>query len=220
MTSTPNREESPRGGLGKVNPPGGGPALRAAFLKPLSSGDPYPERHWMAHVVLEYSTSSALLSVYSVSHTEAQTLPPTAVQLASVQGFFGLTKKQLAEVCGVQRQTIYDWYAKKFEAEGEKARRLSRLFGLAERFKREGLKAVSERSSRRPLKSGETLVDLLTDEDREKDLTMLVRELNWQDEEQRSKSAQAARERLGGRTLSLEERNSILEENLEDVVDR
>jgi hypothetical protein len=51
-------------------------------------------------------------------------LPTTAAQLDEIQGFFGLSKSQLAKACRVQRQTIYDWYARRFEAEGRNAQRL------------------------------------------------------------------------------------------------
>jgi len=51
-----------------------------------------------------------------------------------VQAFFGLSKSLLAKACRVQRQTIYDWYAGNFEAEGENEDRLQQLWRLTERL--------------------------------------------------------------------------------------
>src|SRR5690606_9698811 len=125
-------------------------------------------------------------------------LPTTAVQLAAVQGFFGLAKTQLAAVCGVQRQTIYDWYAEKFQAEGAHARRVGQLYKLVTRLTNVGLDALSGRVATRHLMTGKTLLDALREEQiDEREVMALVAELGRAGDQQKLRGAAAARERLG-----------------------
>ncbi len=148
-------------------------------------------------------------------------MPPTAEQLAAVQTAFGLSKTQLARVCGVQRQTIYDWYAGNFEAQGNNARRLATLHGMAERFRIEGLRALSSREVSRALSPGRTLLELLSEA--EVDGTAvgtIVPQLDEMTVAARCRGAAAARERLGWAPVPKRSADETLESNLDDFVDR
>src|SRR5439155_1457842 len=89
------------------------------------------------------------------------TVPETAEKLAVVQARFGLNKTQLAQVCQVQRQTIYDWYAGRFDAEGKNAKRLDELYSLA-RDSASLVNAVSPKLTDKALASGKSLFALLS----------------------------------------------------------
>lgn len=196
--------------------------LSAAFEQPLSSSSISPELYW-ASLFAEFSTfhNDHLVPSFSEPPPVRQVLPSTHVQLAAIQGFFALTKTQLATVCGVQRQTIYDWYAEKFEAEAENAKRLTRLYLLVEHLKAKGLSAISGRESVRPLSTGETLIDLLADEGRDaRQLSALIQQLNQNDVGVRARGAAAIRQRLGWSPPTEEETKATLEGNLVDAVDR
>ncbi|HMA97652.1 MAG TPA: hypothetical protein VKP30_33435, partial [Polyangiaceae bacterium] len=103
-------------------------AMVLAFVVPMSSSNARPEDCWAP--VFEQSSSIYNSPFREKPRTRVpvdELLPLTAERLAAVQSFFGLSKTQLAQVCRVQRQTIYDWYAGNFEAEGDNASRLRRL---------------------------------------------------------------------------------------------
>src|SRR5690606_26948214 len=95
---------------------------------------------------------------------EPSLLPTTAEQLGRVQAFFGLSKSLLAKACRVQRQTIYDWYAGNFAAEGENAERLQQLWRLTERLSAKGLESVPSIMIQRKRQDGSTLASLLAAE--------------------------------------------------------
>jgi len=122
----------------------------------------------------------------------------------------------LAAVCGVQRQTIYDWYAEKFEAEGENARRITQLYELVTRLKASGLAALSGRVVARSLTTGETLLDVLSEKHiDEPRLTALLTQLGKASAQQKARGAAAARERLGWPRQSQEAADQVLQSNLE-----
>lgn len=89
-------------------------------------------------------------------------LPSTSEQLKSIQSVFCLNKTDLAKVCQVQRQTVYDWTGGKYPATGDNERRLSALFQIASTLKAEGT-SLGARVAARRLESGESVLSLLTE---------------------------------------------------------
>jgi DNA-binding XRE family transcriptional regulator len=196
-------------------------ALALALAVPLSSPSVRPEEQW-ARVFPQYSTVLSSLQEGSPTRgTHApRVLPHTAEQLATVQTVFGLSKTQLAQVCGVQRQTVYDWYAGNFQAEGNNERRLARLFDIAEKLQAAGRRPLSARVVTRALGSGNSLLALLTDEDADRDeIGAVVAQLEEATAAMRSRGASATRDRLGWKATSTESAEENLESNLDDFVD-
>jgi transcriptional regulator with XRE-family HTH domain len=184
-------------------------ALALALAVPLSSSSARPEEHW-----------AAVFPQYSTVLSDDQPLPLTAERLAAVQTLFGLSKTQLARVCGVSRQTVYDWYAGNFEAEGANAQRLAHLYDIAEKLQLAGCRPLSARNVLRALASGNTLLEMLASDVVDRDeVGAVVAQLERATLSQRSRGAAAIRERLGWPPTSKESAEAILEANLEDFVD-
>jgi DNA-binding XRE family transcriptional regulator len=187
----------------------------------LSSSSSLPEMYW-APVFAQPSTTHSGVSEPLLGRTarEPQLLPTTAEQLASVQAAFGLSKTQLAQVCKVQRQTIYDWYAGNFEAEGNNARRLAAVYGIAESLRIAGRRPLLARAVSRALSTGSTLLDLLLEEEVDREaVSSVVAQLDEATVTARSRGAAAVRERLGWAPASQRSREETLESNLDDFVD-
>lgn len=194
-------------------------ALVLMLSVPLSSSSPHPEKDWV-QVFAQYSTPHSFGEYSTKGSRKHHALPVTAEQLAAVQTFFGLSKTQLARVCKVQRQTIYDWYAGRFEAEGNHARRLARLYGVAERLRSDGFRPLSVRVVARALSSGNTLLDLLSADDVDgQEVGGIVAQLDEGTKIARARSAEAIRVRLGWAPTSEESGAKNLEANLDEVVD-
>ena len=196
-------------------------AALALMLSSLSSSSTRPEDYWAA---VFYQSTTTLGSVPDTVGLKGgrshQVMPSTAEQLAGVQSFFGLSKTQLAQVCKVQRQTVYDWYAGNFEAEGRNARRLAELYGIIEQLRRDGRKPLPSRVVARALLSGSSLLDLLsTTEVDGAAVGAIVAQLDETAASMRSRGAAAMRERLGWPASSSEAVDANLETNLNDFVD-
>lgn len=147
-------------------------------------------------------------------------LPVTAEQLRLLQGFFALSKTQLAQICGVQRQTIYDWLAGNFEAEGNNARRVAQLFVIAKALKAAGARALSARDLTRRLSDETTILSLLGADPVSPDAVLAVLvQLQEAGHITHANSASATRERLGWQPTSKERAERNLEANLDDFVD-
>lgn len=190
-----------------------------ALTVPLTSSSAHAEQQW-ANLFPQSSTLHNEPPDVRPVVAKPVILPATATQLAAIQGFFGLAKTQLALVCGVQRQTIYDWYAGKFEAEEENARRLARLYTLVSRLRESGLASLPGRLASRALNTGKTLLDVLGENEiDERELTALVAQLGQAGKQQRARGAAAVRERLGWSAQSREAADRTREDNLEDLVD-
>lgn len=143
-------------------------------------------------------------------------IPDTAEKLALVQTRFGLNKTQLAEVCHVQRQTIYDWYARRFDAEGKNALRVDDLYSLA-RDSANLLNSVSPKLCNKALESGKTLFALLSARTlREPDIKAALSELRAVVDRRKPTLAER-RAALGFRERSAEERRALLASTLDDV---
>ena len=144
-----------------------------------------------------------------------QPLPSTAEQLAAVQSALGLNNSQLADVCAVKRQTIYDWYAGNFAAEGANAARLAQLYRVVTTLRNAGLRSVPLRTVDKPLADGGTLLSLLCAEELNaaaiRGAVAQIQSTSGAPKE----SARAQRERLGLAPLSEEQRQA----NLDSILD-
>lgn len=213
---------SPSSGLDRAKlPPSPLTAYVRTFYVSLSSSSTHPEKDWVL-VFLQSTTTCVDLVEYPPFEApyDAHVLPPTAEQLAAVQTCFGLSKTQLAQVCKVQRQTIYDWYAGNFQAEGDHARRLAVLFGIAGSLRNEGHRPLSARMASRVLSSGSTLLDLLSEDDIDgKEVAAIVAQLDQATVIVRSHGAAAVRERLGWPPIAEKSADETLDSNLDDFVD-
>jgi len=147
-------------------------------------------------------------------------LPNTAEQLTLLQAFFALSKTQLAQICRVQRQTIYDWFAGNFEAEDNNARRVAQLFAIARDVKAAGAQPLSARDLTRVLSDGSTILSLLGADDASADrVGSVVAQLEDARSTTRTNTATAARERLGWKPTSDEAAERNLDINLDEFAD-
>jgi len=143
-------------------------------------------------------------------------VPDTAEKLAVIQTRFGLNKTQLALVCQVQRQTVYDWYAGRFYAEGKNAQRIDDLYSIA-RNSANILNAVSPRLCDKTLESGKTLVALLSARTlRDREIKAALGELRTVADRRKPTLAER-RAALEFREPSTEERRVVLASILDDV---
>lgn len=196
-------------------------ALALMLSVPLSSSSSRPEILW-APVFSQSSTTYLGASELPAIAAACQhrLIPTSAEQLATVQAAFGLSKTQLSQVCKVQRQTIYDWYAGNFEAEGNNARRLTELYSIAESLRRAGRRPLLARTVSRTLSTGITLLDLLLEEEVDGEAVgAVVTQLDEATVTARSRGAAAVRERLGWTPASRRSLEENLESNLDDFVD-
>jgi len=151
---------------------------------------------------------------------ESSLLPTTAEQLGRVQAFFGLSKSVLAKACRVQRQTIYDWYAGNFEAEGINAERLHQLWCLTERLSASGLDSLPPTMVQRQRHDGSSLATLLAAEQLDEPaLEGLCHQLGAATTERRERGAAALRRRLGWKEADDASRTEALNSNLDSFVD-
>lgn len=144
----------------------------------------------------------------------------TAEQLRDVQECFGLNKTQLARACKVQRQTVYDWFARKFEAEDSNAQRLAELTKVASDLMAEGALSLNARAASRTLSSGETLMELLEADrlDRLK-LRSAHAALSAPARRPSAPGARDLRNRFGWSAPTEERTRDILRSNLDDLSD-
>lgn len=135
--------------------------------------------------------------------------------LAIVQTRLGLSKVQLAKICGVERQTIYDWINEKHLPSAENSRRIYDLYSLAKSSILRGLPTVNPKTVERPLQTGATLLDLLVAESLDaKAVNAALGELAEQERARTARSASFLRDRQGWKPLSEQEKSANLEYNL------
>jgi transcriptional regulator with XRE-family HTH domain len=84
-----------------------------------------------------------------------------AEDLAHIRAVFKSTVTELAALCQVSRQAVYDWQSGKMVAP-ENAAKLADLANAADLFEAEGLSSAS-RALRRPIKGGKTIFDIVRD---------------------------------------------------------
>ncbi len=162
-------------------------------------------------------SSYLLASTVRVRGNALAVLPSTGEQLAAIQSAFNLNKSQLAEVCSVQRQTIYDWYAARFEADGDNARRLGDLYRLTTALRAAGLAPLPRRAIERGLSAGGALLDILRR--RVIDVGAVKNAVKLLQPAESPVSARAQRERLGWKPLTEDERSEQLDANLADLLE-
>lgn len=154
---------------------------------------------------------------FTIRHA-VQPLPSTGEQLAAIQSTFALNKSQLATACGVKRQTIYDWYAGNFQAEGGNADRLATLYRLVMTIRQSGLKPLPSKAAERRLPDGASLLDLLSQEDMNSQRLVAAVGL-LQSPAASGESAREQRKRLGWQPLTEEQRDANLQSNLDSFLD-
>jgi transcriptional regulator with XRE-family HTH domain len=114
-----------------------------------------------------------------------------AEDLAQIRSVFKTTVTELATLCGVSRQAVYDWQAGKAMAP-ENAAKLAELAKAADLFVGEGLTSTS-RLLRRPIKAGKTLFDVVREGgSAEEAAASLARVLHREIEEQQLVAARLA----------------------------
>jgi hypothetical protein len=187
----------------------------AAFAFGLSASSPVDSSVSILADLFPWS-SSVIPNDAPLMRQSVSRLPSTGEQLAAVQSTFGLNKSQLADVCAVQRQTIYDWYAGKFEAEGDNARRLGELYRLVKTIRQVGIQPLQLRAVERNLPGGSTLLAML----KSRELAIgpiqaFMSQLQPASVPSKKESALAQRERLGWPALSEEQRTEQLEANID-----
>ena len=143
-------------------------------------------------------------------------LPSYADQLADIQAWLGLNKVQLAQVCRVERQTIYDWFSRQYEPGGVNSQRVTQLYKIAAKWRERGLARLPSRASERPLFDGKSLLDLLTAPKIDIARTESAMEaVGFASVNETRSSAAAVRERLGWKPLDERQREQSLGVNLD-----
>lgn len=217
QSSTTEPESAPRSVLPRVS-------LALVMIgNSLTSPDVRAASHW----AFLFPQSSGLHSdppgadlILAGHAQEPSLLPTTAGQLGRVQAFFGLSKSLLAKACRVQRQTIYDWYAGNFEAEGEKAERLQQLWRITERLSVRGLASVPSVMVQRKRHDGSSLGALLAAEQLDESaVERLCHQLIATTMERGERGAVALRRRLGWKDADETSRTDTLHSNLDSFVD-
>lgn len=141
----------------------------------------------------------------------------TPDKLAHIQARFGLNKTQLAQACQVQRQTIYDWYAGRFEAEGKNAQRLDELYKLALSLEQSSPTPIPSKLTEKALANSKSLSELLAARTlREAEIRSAVSELMAIASSRRPSLAQR-RAALGLSSPSASERRETLAGTLDDL---
>ena len=139
--------------------------------------------------------------------------------LLLAQRNLGLNKTALAEICGVTRQTIYDWLNERHEPEGANLSRLRLLYDLASRDEL-STRPISSRLVKRETAQGMSLLDVLTRPQVDAEaLEVVLQELRDLSERRRSRGVEAARERLGWRPLTEEQKQHNLLRNVDSSQD-
>jgi hypothetical protein len=186
----------------------------AAAMTNLSMSSPI-EQPILRQPMLFPQSSSTQPNDAVVAKASVQRVLSTGERLAAVQSAFGLNKTQLAEVCSVKRQTIYDWYAGNFEAEGVNASRLDALYGLVMTIRKARLRPVPPRTVDRPLAGGEALIELLR---REEIDANAIQGAVAQLQSMVAPGPRSRREQLGWAPLSEEQRQEQRELNLDYLI--
>lgn len=175
-----------------------------------------PVAPWLIHFPITSSVRGPEVIAPPPAAIPAQRTPE---KLAHVQARFGLNKTQLAQACQVQRQTIYDWYAGRFEAEGKNAQRLDELYRLALSIEQSFPMAIPSKLSDKALANSKSLSALLSTRTlREAEIRSAVAELVTMANTRRPSLAQR-RAALGLLSPTASERRENLAETLDDLIE-
>jgi transcriptional regulator with XRE-family HTH domain len=141
---------------------------------------------------------------------------PTGERIRDILRYLGLTKTQLKDICGVSRQTLYDWLEGKFEPDTDNAARLQEIHSAALVVPQRARRPLSAAVLTRPVLGKETLLDLLRRP--RLDLGVLneaIALLAERSGEREQRSAKALRERLGFSAAKRED--EVLADNADDL---
>ena len=151
------------------------------------------------------------------SATPAAPLADRAAQvLQKAQQRLGLSKSALARICGVTRQTIYDWLNEVHEPAAENLPKLDMLEALMS-SRQLSHHTLSRKWTKRQLTHGLSLMDVLVREEVDLDLALnLIAEITQLIDAQRvsARAHTTARERLGWTELSDAQCERIIETSL------
>jgi transcriptional regulator with XRE-family HTH domain len=175
-------------------------------------------RDWDAYVPVGTSFAKPLFELTGRTVVRARAPIPAATRINDLLRYLGLTKTQLKDICGVSRQTLYDWLAGKFEPEGSNAARLAAIHDLALQVPLRARTPIRAALLSQPLFGTDTFLDVLKaprlDQARlEAGLSALLEQTSARD----SRSARSTLERLGFAPPSDVTKESILAENMEDA---
>jgi hypothetical protein len=143
---------------------------------------------------------------------------PANERIRDILGYLGLTKTQLKDICGVSRQTLYDWIDGKFEPDADNAARLKEIHKAALVVPQRARKPLRAALFSQPILGEETLLDLLRkrrlDFNVLQDAIVMLADRSKQIED---RSAKALRERLGFSSVKRESQDQVLADNADDL---
>lgn len=141
-------------------------------------------------------------------------------RILDILRFLGLTKTQLKDLCGVSRQTLYDWIGGKFEPEEAKSQRLRELHALALEFAQCAKTPLRAALLTEPVSRGQSLLELLAkprlESGRLREALHDLAELNARRD---ARSARGLLERRGHPPVTREAGEENLEQNLRTLED-
>ena len=139
----------------------------------------------------------------------------TPERIVDILRFLGLTKTQLHELCGISRQTLYDWIAGKSEPEEAESQRLRELHALALDFARRAKTPLRATLLTEPVSRGQSLLELLAQPRLESGrLRAAIHDLARLNDRRDARSAQGLLERRGHPPVTREAGEENLEQNL------
>lgn len=144
----------------------------------------------------------------------------TPERIVDILRFLGLTKTQLHELCGISRQTLFDWIAGKSEPEETKAQRLRELHALALEFARCAQTPLRAALLTEPVSRGQSLLELLAQPRLESGrLREAIHDLAELNARRDARSARGLLERRGHPPVTRETGEENLEQNLRTLKD-
>lgn len=170
-------------------------------------------------VVADSSWSGAIFGTSTGRQLDARprALPAFVDQLTEAQVWLGLNKVQLARSCRVERQTIYDWFARAYEPVGINAQRVTQLYRLATHIRERGSRPLRANVAERQMGNGISLLAQLVEP--VLDLAQAIATVDALIDAvgtEPLRTGEALRARLGWKPLSEEQR----QQNLDHTLDR
>jgi len=143
---------------------------------------------------------------------------PANERIRDILRYLGLTKTQLKDICGVSRQTLYDWLGGKFVPDVDNGARLHEIHKAALVVPQRARKPLRAAVLTQPILGAENLLDLLRKP--RLDLGVLQEAIALLAERSghlENRSANALRERLGFSSVKPESQDQVLAENADDL---
>jgi len=141
-----------------------------------------------------------------------------ADQIVDILRYLGLSKTQLKDICGVSRQTLYDWLAGKFDPDETKAERLRIIHAVAVEVPKHSKVAIAAALVTRESPTGPSLLQLLRQS--KLDLPKLraqVLDLARESAAIQDRSAKATGARLGFSEVGKADQRQNLDDNTDDL---